>query len=106
MSDGILGVTSSHIRELSDGQSTAKTLIELNAEVTDGVSASMVVNHGPICAASIAALAFANTARDGACAALAAVSQDMSEKLDITASKYDQTDAEAAAKLEKEMHPR
>ncbi|QRY52816.1 ESX-1 secretion-associated protein [Mycolicibacterium septicum] len=106
MSDGILRVTSSHIRELSDGQHTAKTLIELNAEVTDGVSSSMVVNHGPICAASIAALALANTARDGACAAMAAMSQDMSQKLDITASQYDETDAEAAATLDKEVHPR
>jgi hypothetical protein len=106
MSDGSLGVTSSHVRQLSDGQNMAKAAISSNAKVTDGVSASMLVNHGPICLASIAALTLANNAREAACTAMASVSQDMAEKLDITASRYDQTDAEAAAKIDKEMHPR
>ncbi|KLI05699.1 hypothetical protein ACT17_12725 [Mycolicibacterium conceptionense] len=106
MSDGTLGVTTSHIQELSDGQMTAKTYIELTAEVTDGVTASMLVNHGPICAASIASLALANSAREGACAAMASVSEDMSEKLKISAAQYDQTDAQGGAEIGKEMHPR
>ncbi|BBX89631.1 ESX-1 secretion-associated protein [Mycolicibacterium boenickei] len=106
MSDGTLGVTSSHVRQLSDGQSTAMTSIQSNAKVTDGVAASMFVNHGPICLASITALGMANDARAAACAAMASVSQDMAKKLDVTASQYDQTDAEAAAKIDKEMHPR
>ena len=106
MSDGTLGVTSSHVRQLADGQNMAKTFIQLNAEVTDGVAASMVVNHGPICAASIAALAFANSAREAACSAMASVSQDMAEKLNIAAAHYDQTDTQAGAAIGKEMHPR
>ena len=106
MSEGTLGVTTSHIQELSDGQRTAKTYIELTAEVTDGVSASMLVNHGPICAASITALVMANESRAAACAAMASVSEDMSEKLRISAAQYDQTDAQGGADIGKEMHPR
>lgn len=106
MSDGTLGVTSSHVRELSDGQSMAKTFIELNAEVTDGIGVSMFASHGPICLASITALGMANDARAAACAAMASVSQDMSVKLDSAAAQYDQTDTQAGADLGKEMHPR
>ncbi|WP_166907515.1 type VII secretion target [Mycobacterium sp. DL440] len=106
MSDGMLGVTSSHVRQLSDDQKTAQRYIELNAEITGGVSASMLVNHGPICAVSITALEFANSAREAACAAMASVSQDMSEKLNISAAQYDQTDTQAGADIGKEMHPR
>lgn len=106
MSDGTLGVTTAHVHELADGQDMAKTFFELNAEVTDGVSSSMLVNHGPICAASIAALAFANSARAAACAAIASVSQDLSEKLNISASQYDQTDTQGGADIGREMHPR
>ncbi|MBP2455083.1 hypothetical protein JOF57_004996 [Mycolicibacterium lutetiense] len=91
---------------MSDGQSRAKAAIELTASVTDGVSASMVINHGPICAASIAALEAANMVRDGACAAMATVSQDLAEKMTVAASQYDQTDYQAAADIDKEMHPR
>lgn len=106
MSDGALGVTTSYVRQLSDGQQTAQRYIELNSEVTDGVAASMLVNHGPICAVSITALALANSARAQACAAMAAVSQDMSEKLKVSAAQYDQTDTQAGAYIGKEMHPR
>lgn len=106
MSDGTLGVTTSHVRQLSDGQQTAQRYIELNAEVTDGVAASMLVNHGPICAVSITALAFANSARAAACAAMASVSQDMSQKLTVSAAQYDQTDAQGGADIGKQMHPR
>ncbi|BBX90218.1 ESX-1 secretion-associated protein [Mycolicibacterium boenickei] len=106
MSDGTLGVTTAHIQELSDGQGIAKKYIELTAEVTDGVCASMLVNHGPVCAVSITALAMADNARAAACAAMAAVSQDMSEKLKVSATQYDQTDTQAGADIGKEMHPR
>ncbi|MED5815672.1 ESX-1 secretion-associated protein [Mycolicibacterium sp. 050232] len=106
MSDGVLGVTTSHVRGLSDGQNRAKAAIELTASVTDGVSDSMVINHGPICAASITALNLANMARHVACAAMASVSQDLAEKMAAAASQYDQTDSQAAADIDKEMHPR
>ncbi|WKG04249.1 ESX-1 secretion-associated protein [Mycolicibacterium sp. HK-90] len=106
MSDGTLGVTTAHVRELADGQNTAKRYIELTADVTDGVSDSMFVNHGVICSTSIDALAMANIARHMACEAMASVSQDMSEKLNISAMYYDQTDAQGGANLGKQMHPR
>jgi Excreted virulence factor EspC, type VII ESX diderm len=106
MSDGTLGLTSSYIRELSDIQNSAKTYIELASEVTDGVSMSMLANHGSICSPSIAALAMANSAREAACTAMASVSEDLSEKLKVSAFQYDQTDAEGGGKLGGEMHPR
>ncbi|OMB99261.1 hypothetical protein A5733_00900 [Mycobacterium sp. NS-7484] len=106
MSEGMLGVTTAHVRALADGQSTVKDYLEQVSQVTDGVSASMMVNHGPVCAVSITALAFANSAREAACAAMASVSEDLSEKLNVAASGYDQTDCQAGGWLDKEMHPR
>lgn len=106
MSDGTLDVTTSHVRELADGQTTVARYLEQVSEVTDGVSASMLVNHGPVCAVSITALAFANNAREAACAAMASVSEDLAEKLKVAATGYDQTDTQAGGWLDKEMHPR
>ncbi|MCV7109888.1 type VII secretion target [Mycolicibacterium setense] len=106
MSDGTLGVTASHVRELSRRQRTAQGYIKVGATITDGVTDSMVVNHGSICTTSIVALAFANDARAAACEAMAAVSQDMSEKLNISASHYAQTDVQGGADIGKQMHPR
>ncbi|ODR26604.1 ESX-1 secretion-associated protein [Mycolicibacterium porcinum] len=106
MSDGMLGVTAPYVRELSGRQRKAEGYIKVGATITDGVSESMLVNHGVICLSSITALALANGAREAACAAMASVSQDMSKKLTAAAAKYDQTDAQAGADIGKEMHPR
>ncbi|MCP3811541.1 ESX-1 secretion-associated protein [Mycobacteriaceae bacterium Msp059] len=106
MSDGILGVTAPYVRELSERQRQAEGYIKVGATITDGVGASMLVNHGVICSDSIAAVGLANTAREAACAAMAAMSNDLSEKLNSAASQYDQTDSQGAGKLGKAMHPR
>lgn len=106
MSDGTLGVTAPHVRELSSRQRTAAGYIKVGATITDGVTDSMMVNHGTICTASIMALAFANDARAAACEAMAFVSQDMSEKLNISATQYERTDTQGGADIGKQMHPR
>ncbi len=106
MSDGILGVTAPYVRELSGRQRQAEGYIKVGATITDGVGASMLVNHGVICSDSIAALGLANTAREAACAAMASMSHDLSEKLDSAASQYDRTDGQGAGNLGRAMHPR
>ncbi|OHT90680.1 ESX-1 secretion-associated protein [Mycobacterium syngnathidarum] len=106
MSEGILGVTAPYVRQLSGRQRQAAGYIKVGATITDGVGASMLVNHGVICSDSIAALGFANTAREAACAAMASMSYGLAEKLDSAASQYDRTDSQGAGMLGSQMHPR
>lgn len=103
---GFLGVTSGHVRELSAGQSKANSDISSAATVTEGVSGSMWMSHGLVCAASNTAVGMAHSARAAACEAMASKSRDLSEKLNIAGSRYDQTDTQAGADIGKEMHPR
>ncbi|KLI05161.1 hypothetical protein ACT17_19540 [Mycolicibacterium conceptionense] len=106
MTGGFLGVTSAHVRELSEGQSLADSAISVAAKVTEGVAGSMWLSHGAVCAASNTAVGVAHDARAAACAAMASKSRDLSEKLNIAGSRYDRTDSEAEADIGKEMYPR
>lgn len=106
MTGGFLQVIPAHIRELSEGQSKADSAFNAVAKLTEGVSGSMWLNHGVICVASNTAVDMAHNARAAACAAMAAKSRDLSEKLNIAGSRYDQTDSETEADIGKEMYPR
>lgn len=106
MTGGFLGVISAHIRELSAGQTKANSAIGAAAKLTDGVSKSMWLSHGAVCAASNTAVGMAHSAREAASTAMAATSHDLSQKLGVAASRYDQTDAQAGGTLNQEMHPR
>ncbi|OBG85128.1 hypothetical protein A5699_25315 [Mycobacterium sp. E802] len=106
MSDGILGVTAPYVLELSGRQRAVAGSIKVGATITEGVSEAMLVNHGVICLTSISALARANAAREAACAAMASVSNAMSQKLNAAATQYQSTDARSGADLGKQMHPR
>ena len=106
MSGEFLGVISAHIRELSEGHTKANSAVSAAAKLTDGVSGSMWLSHGAVCAASNTAVGMAHSAREAACAAMATRSHDLSQKLTDAATDYDQTDAESAGNLIKEMHPR
>lgn len=106
MTGGFLEVVPAHIRELSEGQSKANSAFNAVAKLTEGVSGSMWLNHGVVCVASNTAVGMAHSAREAACAAMASKSQDLSEKLNISGSRYNQTDSQAEADIGREMNPR
>lgn len=103
---GYLGVTAAHVRELSATQGQAEAQIQTASTVTNGVSASMLVNHGIACSGSIAAVAMADRAREAACSAMALMSSDLSEKLGTAADRYDKMDEAMGDRLGEQMHPR
>lgn len=103
---GELRVITSHVLELAERQNTAAQEILAAAAASHGVSASMMVNHGMVCASANAAVAMAESARAAACAGMNSVSTSLSSRLGLAASRYDQTDAKGAGKLSKEIHPR
>ena len=103
---GELRVITSHVLELAQMQATAAEQILAAATASHGVSTSMAVNHGTVCATSTAAVAAAEAARAAACAGLNSVSTSLSSRLGLAASQYDQSDTQEAGKLGKEMQPR
>lgn len=103
---GELRVITSHVLELAQMQATAAEQIVAAATASHGVSTSMVVNHGVVCSAANAAVAAAESARAAACAGMNSVSTSLSSRLGMAAARYDQSDAQGAGKLSREMHPR
>jgi hypothetical protein len=102
---GELRVDTARVRKLSATQGEAATQVAAAGSVADGVSTSMWVNHGLICAPTNIAVAAAELTRRNACAGIQSVSTGLSEKLNSAADQYDQTDAHAAQKIHSKMHP-
>ncbi|MGV0836281.1 ESX-1 secretion-associated protein [Mycolicibacterium thermoresistibile] len=103
---GELRVDTAHVRDLSGRQSDAATQIAAATEVAQGVSSSMFVNHGIACSAANAAVLAAEMARKAAGTRMQVESTELSQKLNIAAERYDKTDAQAAASINAQMHPR
>lgn len=97
-------VDTARVRKLSATQGEAASQIGAAANVADGVSACMWVNHGLICAPTNIAVAAAELTRRSACTSIQSVSTDLSQKLNTAADKYDQTDAQASAKIHAKIH--
>jgi hypothetical protein len=100
-----LRVTTAHVRELSARQGEAAAQLTTAATVTDGVSQSMWLSHGAICAVSNMAVAAAEGARKGACQAMSSVSADLDEKLTTAAQRYDEMDQANRRQLDERIHP-
>ena len=94
------------IVEIVSRRGRAATQIAAAATVADDVSTSMWVNHGLICAPTNIAVSNAALARTNACAGMQSTSTGLAEKLNIAATQYDQTDAQAGDKIDGKMHPR
>jgi hypothetical protein len=103
---GELRVTTEHLRMLSAKQSAAAAQIAAAAIVADGVSTSMWVNHGLICAPTNIAVSNAELTRTNACVGMQSTSTGLAEKLNIAAMQYEQTDGQAGNKIDGKMRPR
>ncbi|MDV3129516.1 ESX-1 secretion-associated protein [Mycobacterium sp. 21AC1] len=104
MSD-LLKVHTTHVRDLSERQNQAASQVASASGTPQGVPDSVAVNHGLVCGAAITALTMALAARTQACARMQHASTDLSQKLNIAASRYDQADAKLSGKLNATMHP-
>ncbi|TFV59105.1 ESX-1 secretion-associated protein [Mycobacterium sp. PS03-16] len=101
-----LRVSTEHVHELASRQGQAAARLTGASSATDGVSGSMWLSHGVVCALSNAAVAAAESARKAACAGMAVVSTDLHEKLGVAAHRYDETDRVSSGTLAERIQPR
>lgn len=101
MSGEELDVTTGHLCDLSTNQSDA--VQQIGAAGVHGVSMSMWVNHGVICAATNSAVSAAEAARDAACQTMQFRSTRLSEQLLDAADMYDSTDQQQNENLDGTM---
>jgi hypothetical protein len=87
-----LRVTTAHLGELAVKQGRAAGGIRSAVIVAEGADATVRSTHGSIASASASALAVVLVARRSAGAKIAAISDDLCDKLTEAAKRYDQVD--------------
>jgi hypothetical protein len=92
MSGDELRVTTAHLGELAVKQGRAAGEIRAATILAEGAEAAVRTTHGSIASASANALAAVLIARRSAGAKVAAISEDLCDKLTEAAKRYDQVD--------------
>ena len=92
MSGDDLRVTTAHLGDLAVRQGRAAGGIRSATIVAEGVDAVVRSTHGSIASASASALAAVLGARRSAGAKVAAISEDLSDRLTEAAKRYEQVD--------------
>jgi hypothetical protein len=92
MSCDDLRVTSVHLGELAVKQGRAAVGIRSATIAAEGAEAAVRSTHGSIASASVSALAAVVAARRSAGTKMAAISDDLCDRLAEAAKRYDQTD--------------
>lgn len=100
-----LRVDPNGVRRVAQQQQEAAAQLGPAATAANGVGASMMVNHGIICAATSAATTMAEQMRSLATLGTQAVSADLSRKLEMAATMYETTDQQMASQINERMHP-
>jgi Excreted virulence factor EspC, type VII ESX diderm len=103
MSGDDLRVTTAHLGELAVKQGRAAVGIRSATIAAEGVEAAVRSTHGSIASASVSALAAVLTARRGAGSKLAAISDELCDKLAEAAKQYDLADEAMSATLGTQM---
>ena len=103
MSGEDLRVTTAHLGELSAKQGRAAVGIRSATILTEGAAAAVRTTHGSIASASAGALEAVLAARRTAGTKMAAVSDDLCDKLFEAAKRYDQADDAMSAALRERM---
>jgi Excreted virulence factor EspC, type VII ESX diderm len=104
MSGDDLRVTTTHLCELAVQQGRAAGGIRSAALRAEGADAAVRSTHGSIAAASASALAAVLVARRSAGAKMAAISEDLCDKLIEAAKRYDKVDGTMSGALRAHMH--
>ena len=92
MSGDELRVTTAHLGELAVKQGRAAGEIRSAAVLAEGADGAVRNTHGSIASASAGALAAVLVARRSAGAKMAAISDDLCDKLTEAAKRYDKVD--------------
>jgi hypothetical protein len=103
MSGDDLRVTTAHLGELSVKQGRAAVGIRSATIAAEGAGAAVRSTHGSIASASVSALAAVLAARRNAGAKMAAISDDLCNKLAEAAKRYDQADDAMSGTLGTQM---
>ena len=92
MSGDDLRVTTTHVSELAVKHARVAAGIRSATSMVEGVDVAVQITHGSIAAASASALATALAARRIAGSRMAAISDDLCDKLSEAAKRYGQVD--------------
>ena len=104
MSGDDLRVTTAHLGELAVKQGRAAVGIRSATILTEGADAAVRSTHGSIASASASALAAVLAARRSAGTKMAAISDELCDKLAEAAKRYDQADDAMSGALRAQMH--
>jgi hypothetical protein len=103
MSGDDLRVTTAHLGELAVKQGRAAVGIRSATVLAEGADAAVRSTHGSIASASASALAGVLAARRSAGTKMAAISDDLCDKLAEAAKRYDQIDDAMSGALRTQM---
>lgn len=87
-----LRVLTEHIDDLAAKQTTAAGCLKIAGETVNDLASSVWSTHGVVCALSNMAVDAIESARDAADAKLWRMSHDLSERLNMASSNYDNAD--------------
>ena len=87
-----LRVLTEHIDDIAAKQATAAGDLKIAGETVNDLASTVWSTHGVVCAASNAAVAAVQTARDDARSKLWRMSHDLSERLHTASANYNNTD--------------
>jgi hypothetical protein len=103
MSGDDLRVTTAHLGDLAAKQGKAAAQTRAATYAVEGVDTAVRTTHGSIASATASAVEAVLAARRGAGTKMAAISDDLSDKLADAAKRYDQVDDSLGARLDDEM---
>lgn len=103
MSGDDLHVTTTHLGELADKQRHAAVEIRSATMLAEGAEAAVRSTHGSVAAASATAVTAVLAARRSAGAKMAAIADDLCDKLTDAAKRYEYTDGAVSGNLRTRM---
>jgi Excreted virulence factor EspC, type VII ESX diderm len=103
MSRDDLRVTTAHLGDLAVHQGRAAAEIRSARLAAEGVDAAVRSTHGSIASATVSALEAALSTRHSAATRMAAISDELCDKLTGAAKRYEMTDDAMGSALDAEM---
>lgn len=103
MSGDDLRVTTAHLGDLAVRQARAAAETRSATYAVEGVDAAVRSTHGSIASATASAVEAVLSARRGAGTKMAAISDDLCDKLADAARRYDQIDDTSGGALNQQM---
>jgi hypothetical protein len=106
MSGDDLRVTTAHLDELTVQQTRAAAATRSAIALAEGVDAAVMSTHGVIASATAGAVSSIVAARRDAGMKIAAISDDLGNKLNVAARRYAESDEAMGHVLDGQVRPR